>query len=122
MTPAELAPYARKSIRGERRTWLILGLLLLILGAAVVVIPLLATDLGEALPLVGVGLVVAVLPGVAMTRMGLKSPDAHPLILALEQRPEQVRAVTFGYQARLRGYTKLAHVTLKDRVWSFPVG
>ena len=121
MTPAELAPYARKAFGAERRTWLMLGLLLLLLGLAAVVIPLLATTLGEALPIAAIGAVVAVLPGALMTRVGLKSVDAHPLILALEQHPERIAVVSFSYLQGLRGYTKQANVTLDGRVWSFPV-
>ena len=121
MTAAELAPHARKSVRGERRLWLVLGALSLFLGAALVVIPLLATHLREALPLAAVGLVVAVLPGALMTRVGLKRLDAHPLIVALERHPEQIRAISFGYQGGLRGYVELANVQVGARVWSFPV-
>jgi hypothetical protein len=47
MTAAELAFHARKSIRRERRIWHSLGLLMLVLGGAVGLIPLLANDLGE---------------------------------------------------------------------------
>lgn len=121
MTAAELAPHARKAFRGERRIWLVLGGLLLVLGLPLVAIPLLATSLAEAMPLTMIGLLAAVLPGAFMVRFGSRSMDVHPLVVALEKHPEQIREVSFAYMEGFRGYRRIAEVTVGERLWSFPV-
>jgi len=128
MTPAELAPHARASVRATRRTFLVLGALLLTLGLFVVGLLAAVTLSGGTrpedgvLPIAIVALVVAVLPGGLLTRIGLRRDDAHPLVVALERDPDRLRAVGFGYREGLRGYTRIANVTLTDgRAYAFDV-
>jgi hypothetical protein len=120
LTPLELAPYARRSVQGARRTWLALGLIVLALGSVVFAILAGVSLSGAARPedgvpfIAGLTFVIAVLPGLFMTRAGMKRDDHHPLVLALEQHPERVRAVTYSYQAVGGGWARVATVSLRD--------
>lgn len=120
LSPLELAPHARRSVRSARRTLLVLGLIVLALGLVIFAILLGVSVSGAARPedgvpfIAGITFVVAVLPGFFLTRAGLRSDDRHPLVVALEQDPALVRTIGFGYSASGSGYAKVATVTLKD--------
>lgn len=115
MTHAELAVHARASLRSVRRTWLALGALLASLGlAGAGIVAVAASPADQPLLIGGLFVIVAILPGAAMIRAGLARLDRHPLVVALERRPEDVRELRWAYEEGLRGYRKLAVVTLAD--------
>ena len=115
MTHAELAEHARAEIARGRRTWLLLGALLLGLGVAGAgIVAMAASPADHPAVLIAVFGVVAILPGALMVRAGLARVDAHPLVVALAHRPGDVRSVGHAYQEALRGYRKLAIVELAD--------
>lgn len=115
MSYGELAKHARADLAGGRRFMVALGGLLLALGlVGAGIVALAASPADQPLVMIGIFVVVAILPGALMVRAGLARLDAHPLVIALEQRPENVRAVSHAYQEGLRGYRKLAIVQLAD--------
>jgi hypothetical protein len=116
MTYAELAKHARADLAGGRPFLIAFGALVLALGLVGIVA--LAASAAEqpiaTIVMIGIIAVVLVLPGALMVRAGLSRVDAHPLVVALERRPENVRSVTYAYQQGPRGYRKLAVVQLAD--------
>jgi len=129
MSPLELAPYARASLRSIRMTQLAVGLILAGLGLLVLGILAAVTISGAAdperdgiLPISVITLVVAGLPAAVLFRMGLPHESRHVLVRVLEQHPEKVRTVGFSYRQDLSGHTRLANVLLTDgSSWDFEV-
>jgi len=129
VSPLELAPYARASLRSARMTQLALGLILAGLGLVVLGILAAVTISGAAdperdgiLPISVLTLLVAGLPAAILFRMGLPHESRHVLVRVLEQHPEKVRSVGFSYRQDLGGHTRLASVLLTDGSrWDFEV-
>lgn len=129
MSPVELAPHARASLRSTRMTQLAVGLILAGLGLLVVGILAAVTISGAAdperdgiLPIAIITTLVAGLPAVLLIRSGLPHESRHVLVVVLENHPEKVRAVSFSYRQDVAGHTRMASVTLTDgTTWDFPV-
>lgn len=128
MSPLELAPFARESLRRARTTQLALAAILGGLGSLIVGILLAVTLSGAASPDDGVGFialltfVVTAVPAGLLLRMGLPHESRHVLVRVLEQHPEKVRRVTFSYAAAGGGHARLASVeTTEGQAYSFEV-
>ncbi len=129
MSPLELAPYARASLRSARMTQLAVGLILAGLGLLILGILAAVTISGAAdperdgiLPISVITLVVAGLPAAVLFRMGLPHEGRHVLVRVLELHPEKVRSVGFSYRQDLSGHTRIANVLLTDgSSWDFEV-
>lgn len=128
MSPLELAPYARASLRQGRVTQLAIAAILGALGGLVLAILTAVTIAGAAGPDDGIPIIalitalVTLLPMALLLWKGLPHESRHVLVRVLEQHPEKVRSVSFSYQQTPTGALRVASVLLTDRTtWSFPV-
>lgn len=128
MSPLELAPYARASLRQGRVTQLALAAILGGLGGLILFILVGVTISGAAGPDDGVPIIAAITALVTLGPMagllwkGLPHEGRHVLVRVLEQHPEKVRSVSFSYQSGPSGHVRFASVLLTEgTTWSFPV-
>ncbi|MFO0714079.1 MAG: hypothetical protein U0353_29750 [Sandaracinus sp.] len=127
MSPLELAPYARASLRRDRMVQLALAAILGGLGALVIAILLGVTISGAAGPddgvpiIAGITFAVTVLPALWLLKLGLPNESRHVLVRMLEQHPEKVRHVSFSYVHQSGSPTRLASVESAEGTWSFAV-
>lgn len=128
MSPLELAPFARESLRRTRTTQLALAAILGGLGALVVGILAAVTLSGGARPEDGVEIiaiftfVVTALPTALLLRGGWSHESTHVVVRVLEQHPEKVRSVGFSYQSRGGAHVRLATVeTTESLTYTFEV-
>ena len=128
MSPLELAPFARESLRRTRTTQLALAAILGGLGALVVGILAAVTISGSARPEDGVGIiaiftfVVVAIPAALLLRAGLPHESGHVLVRVLEQHPEKVRRVSFSSESRGGAHVRVAIVeTTESITYTFEV-
>jgi hypothetical protein len=128
MSPLELAPFARESLRRTRTTQLALAAILGGLGALVLGILTAVTLSGGARPEDGVEIiggftfVVTALPTALLLRAGWAHESRHVLVRVLEQHPEKVRRVSFSSESRGGAQVRVAIVeTTESLTYTFEV-
>lgn len=128
MSPLELAPYARASLRHGRVTQLALAAILGGLGGLILLILVGVTVSGAAGPDDGIPIIalitalVTLLPMALLLWKGLPHESRHVLVRVLERHPEKVRSVSFSYQSGPSGHVRIASVLLTEgTTWTFPV-
>ncbi len=128
MSPLELAPFARESLRRARTTHLALAAILGGLGTLIVGILAAVTTSGAAGPDDGVPIIaiftffVTFPPTAWLLRLGWAHESRHVLVRVLEQHPEKVRRVSFSYAQSSAGHVRMASVELTEGMtYSFPV-
>lgn len=115
VTLAAIAPYARGEVRRQRRWWLVLGGLLLLLGIfGASLVGVAASPRDQPLLLISIFVGVAVLPGAALFATAFRWPTHHSLVRALERERERLRSVSYTYMKNIEGdYVDVVRVELK---------